>query len=66
MCINQNISNVKNFNSINQNINNIYSANILSFIKQNENNFCNGEFKESFKTLEKYRQDNSSDKKIIT
>ncbi|HEB9430499.1 TPA: hypothetical protein RZK51_001299 [Campylobacter coli] len=63
MCINQNISNVKNFNSINQNINNIYSANILSFIKQNENNFCNGEFKESFKTLEKYRQDNSSDKK---
>ncbi|MDY4427265.1 MAG: hypothetical protein SPE20_07930 [Helicobacter sp.] len=63
MCINQNISNVKNFNSINQNINNIYSANILSFIKQNEEYFYNGEFKKSFEILKEYKQDNSSDKK---
>lgn len=60
---NQNISNVKNFNSINQNINNIYSANILSFIKQNEEYFYNGEFKKSFEILKEYKQDNSSDKK---
>ncbi|EAK1250101.1 hypothetical protein A9406_06235, partial [Campylobacter lari] len=52
-----------NFGNIKQKNHNHFNSNIISFVKQNENNFCNGKFKESFKTLEKYRQDNSSDKK---
>ncbi|HEB7538853.1 TPA: hypothetical protein RZH60_001630, partial [Campylobacter coli] len=44
---------IKNYNH--------FDLNLLSFIEQNENYFYNGEFKKSFETLKKYKQDNSSD-----
>ncbi|EAH8160980.1 hypothetical protein ETH11_06600, partial [Campylobacter jejuni] len=52
-----------NFGSIKQENHNHFNSNIISFIKQNEDYFYNGEFKKSFEILKEYKRDNSSDKK---
>ncbi|EDP5180298.1 hypothetical protein FXA34_02450, partial [Campylobacter jejuni] len=57
------LSSFLNFGSIKQENHNHFNSNIISFIKQNEDYFYNGEFKKSFEILKEYKRDNSSDKK---